>query len=108
MQQLIREEFEGRTIISVAHKLETVLDFDKVVVLDNGEIIESGNPRLLLSANSAFCKLYNTYRATRGDSGEAEEPATSEPLAAPAVIGEKHESMTEERLAEWGISFPER
>ncbi|KAJ4291830.1 hypothetical protein N0V90_009726 [Kalmusia sp. IMI 367209] len=51
MQKLIREEFVGRgcTVIAVAHRLQGVLDFDQVVVLDGGRVVELGRPAVLLA-----------------------------------------------------------
>jgi ATP-binding cassette subfamily C (CFTR/MRP) protein 1 len=60
MQQLIREEFSPSTIIAIAHRVNTILDFDRVLVLQNGSIIESGPPRDLIEKgkdHSAFAKL---------------------------------------------------
>lgn len=48
MQQIIHKEFEGYTIIMVTHRLEMVMDFDKVVVLDAGKVAENGVPRKLV------------------------------------------------------------
>ncbi|XP_052850782.1 ATP-binding cassette sub-family C member Sur isoform X2 [Drosophila gunungcola] len=39
--------FQGRTIITIAHRLTTILDYDRLIVLDQGRIIEDGNPREL-------------------------------------------------------------
>lgn len=58
MQRIIRENFSNHTIITVAHKLETILDYDRVIVLDAGRIIESGNPYDLLASESHFSSLY--------------------------------------------------
>lgn len=58
MQRIIREKFAKHTIITVAHKLETILDYDRVIVLDSGHIIESENPHNLLASNSHFSSLY--------------------------------------------------
>lgn len=44
VQELLREAFAGRTILAVAHHLSTIMDFDKVVVLDDGKIAEVGKP----------------------------------------------------------------
>lgn len=47
MQKIIREEFEGYTIVMVSHRLEMVLGFDTVVVMDKGCVVESGDPKVL-------------------------------------------------------------
>ncbi|KAE8360003.1 P-loop containing nucleoside triphosphate hydrolase protein [Aspergillus caelatus] len=59
MQQVIREKFSNHTILTVAHKLETILDYDKIIVLDAGRIVESGSPYALLASDTShFSKLY--------------------------------------------------
>ncbi len=59
MQQVIRAEFSHCTVIMVAHRLDSLLDFDVVAVLDTGRLIEVGSPRALLSsAGSAFGRMY--------------------------------------------------
>ncbi|KAJ5562000.1 hypothetical protein N7535_003537 [Penicillium sp. DV-2018c] len=65
MQRVIREKFCNHTIIAVAHKLDTILDFDRVVVLDAGRIVENGEPYALLTdAKSHFSRLYASAMAT--------------------------------------------
>ncbi|KAJ6131239.1 hypothetical protein N7523_001699 [Penicillium sp. IBT 18751x] len=64
MQRVIREKFCRHTIISVAHKLDTILDYDRVVVLDAGRIVEIGEPYVLLTEpKSHFSKLYSNALA---------------------------------------------
>ncbi|KAL3448733.1 P-loop containing nucleoside triphosphate hydrolase protein [Aspergillus insuetus] len=59
MQRVIREKFSSHTVLTVAHKLEFILDYDKVVVLEEGRIIETGVPYDLLSQDgSHFRRLY--------------------------------------------------
>ena len=65
MQKIVVEDFKDRTIIVVAHRLETILDFDRVVVLDQGRLVEDGSPSQLLQRNSAFKALYDVYRNER-------------------------------------------
>uniref|UniRef100_A0A8H7NNV7 ABC transporter n=1 Tax=Bionectria ochroleuca TaxID=29856 RepID=A0A8H7NNV7_BIOOC len=61
MQRVLREELQGRTLIAIAHKLNTVLDFDRVVLIDKGKPMESGNPQeLLADPASMFSKLYRS------------------------------------------------
>lgn len=59
MQAIIRSEFRPTTVIVIAHRLDTLLDFDMVAVMDKGELVEVGNPKALLSSKeTAFSKLY--------------------------------------------------
>lgn len=71
MQQVIRERFASHTIIAVAHKLDTILDFDKVALLDEGVLVEFDRPHELLSnTSSAFHKLYYSSYAGQNDFDE--------------------------------------
>ena len=59
MQKIIREEFQEHTIITVAHRLETIADADVVAVLDAGALMEWGRPAELLEReNSMFKSLH--------------------------------------------------
>jgi ATP-binding cassette subfamily C (CFTR/MRP) protein 1 len=59
VQKLLRSKFPHHTLISVAHKLDTILDFDKVVVMNQGQLVEYGSPhRLLERQGSWFKSLY--------------------------------------------------
>jgi ABC-type multidrug transport system fused ATPase/permease subunit len=62
METLIRNEFQNRTVIAVSHKLESMLDYDKVVLLDQGKLVEFDTPDNLLSRDSAFKRLYTNSR----------------------------------------------
>ncbi|KAJ5200204.1 hypothetical protein N7472_005408 [Penicillium cf. griseofulvum] len=60
MQDTVRSEFKGFTVIAVAHRLEMIMDFDRVVVMDTGKIVEIGNPEVLKGlAGSRFGELVN-------------------------------------------------
>jgi ABC-type multidrug transport system fused ATPase/permease subunit len=64
MQRLIRRKFANHTIIAVAHRIETIMDFDKVAVLDAGRLVEFDTPYNLLDVpGSTFGKLYNSALA---------------------------------------------
>jgi ABC-type multidrug transport system fused ATPase/permease subunit len=68
MQRLIRKRFANRTIIAVAHKLDTIMDFDKVAVLDAGRLVEFDSPYALLEKpQSAFSRLYNATMSSDMD-----------------------------------------
>jgi ABC-type multidrug transport system fused ATPase/permease subunit len=70
LQELVRTAFKDATIIAVAHRLETILDFDNVALIDNGVVVEYGNPQQLLARPSAFKALYETYRKKSHGSDE--------------------------------------
>ncbi|KAJ4856963.1 ABC transporter domain-containing protein [Trichoderma breve] len=56
MQALIREEFAEYTTIMISHRLDAVMDFDRVLVMDRGQIVESGRPRELVQQESSMFK----------------------------------------------------
>lgn len=58
MQRLIREAFCDRTVIAIAHRLDTISDFDRIALLRKGKLIEFDSPRNLLNKDSAFKDLY--------------------------------------------------
>ena len=60
MQKVIRSEFNDCTIIAVAHRLDTIMDFDRIALLSGGELIEFDTPQALLGRPSAFRELYNS------------------------------------------------
>lgn len=47
IQEIIRAEFGGYTVVAVSHRLDMIMGFDRVVVMDTGEIVEVGNPVVL-------------------------------------------------------------
>lgn len=58
IQETIRTEFKDRTILTIAHRLNTILDSDKIVVLNQGEIAEFASPaELLKRKDSLFYSL---------------------------------------------------
>lgn len=59
IQTTIREKFGNCTILTVAHRLHTIMDCDKVLVLDAGRVIEYGSPLELLTSASESKMFYN-------------------------------------------------
>ncbi|KAF7591124.1 hypothetical protein BBP40_001960 [Aspergillus hancockii] len=58
IQEIIRTEFKDYTVIAVSHRLNMIMDFDRVVVMDTGEIVEVGNPAVLaIQAGTRFGDL---------------------------------------------------
>lgn len=58
IQRTIRTEFKHKTIITIAHRLNTVIDSDKILVLDQGRVVEFDSPQNLLEKEGGhFWKL---------------------------------------------------
>ncbi len=61
IQEGLEVVMQGRTSIVIAHRLSTVQNADRIIVLRNGKIIEEGTHRSLLAAGGHYAELYNTY-----------------------------------------------
>ena len=62
IQKIISKEFKDRTVITIAHRIHTVVDSDLVLVLSDGRIAEFDSPSKLLERNdSFFSKLIKEY-----------------------------------------------
>ena len=60
IQQALQNIMQHKTVIAIAHRLSTLKNMDRIIVLDNGKIIEDGTPHKLLKNKSGlFCRLYN-------------------------------------------------
>jgi ABC-type multidrug transport system fused ATPase/permease subunit len=58
IQNTIKEKFSECTLLTIAHRLNTVIDYDRILVLDFGKIVENDSPQNLLSnKNSLFYSL---------------------------------------------------
>ncbi|KAJ3164514.1 hypothetical protein HK101_000431 [Irineochytrium annulatum] len=70
IQETIRTEFGGATVLTIAHRLRTVVDYERVIVLDQGEVIENGTPLELIEGSPI-----GAFRKMCVDSGEFEDLA---------------------------------
>ncbi len=61
IQESLEELMKNRTSIVIAHRLSTVKDADRIIVIDKGEVIEQGSHEALLKKEGEYANLYNTY-----------------------------------------------
>ncbi|KAJ2812585.1 Canalicular multispecific organic anion transporter 1 [Coemansia furcata] len=60
VQELIRKEFSDCTVLTIAHRLDTIMNSDRIVVMDKGTIAEIGTPQELLAKDGMFALLVKT------------------------------------------------
>ncbi|KAH2722334.1 hypothetical protein KXW29_000304 [Aspergillus fumigatus] len=55
---VLRDRFSECTVIAISHRLHSIIDFDQVLVIGDGQVLEAGNPRQLLGGENVFKALY--------------------------------------------------
>lgn len=57
---------EGKTLITIAHRLNTIVDYDEIIVLEEGKIVESGTHTILIQKKGIYWRMYNEYILSGG------------------------------------------
>ncbi|HEY93364.1 MAG TPA: ABC transporter ATP-binding protein, partial [Dehalococcoidia bacterium] len=69
IQQSLDKVARGRTCIIIAHRLSTITNVDRIIVLEHGNIVETGNHRELMAQKGVYYNMFETLSRT----GEDEE-----------------------------------
>ncbi|PAA86201.1 hypothetical protein BOX15_Mlig002177g4, partial [Macrostomum lignano] len=65
VQDTVRREFASATVVAIAHRISTIMDYDRILVLDGGRVVEFAPPReLLADPSSAFHAMARSARLT--------------------------------------------
>ena len=57
IQNTIKSQFGDCTVLTIAHRLNTIINYDKVMVLDQGELVQFGTPEELLNQEGLFKEM---------------------------------------------------
>ncbi|KAG5784249.1 hypothetical protein H9Q73_002081 [Fusarium xylarioides] len=60
IKTVIESEFKDHTVVFITHRLDTIIDFDRVIVMDKGCVVELGEPKSLLASGAKFKALWAT------------------------------------------------
>ena len=75
IQKALVRLLEGRTGLVIAHRLATIRGADRIVVLQNGQVVETGNHAELIAAGGLYARLYALNYASFDDMpGRVPEP----------------------------------
>jgi ABC-type multidrug transport system fused ATPase/permease subunit len=59
VQQALAELTIGRSVLAIAHRVSTIQDYDRIIVMDHGRIVEQGKHAELLAKNGHYARLYH-------------------------------------------------
>lgn len=65
VQKALEDAMSGRTVIVIAHRVSTVVNADKIVVMKDGRVVEEGTHRELAERNGAYARLHNLNNRAR-------------------------------------------
>lgn len=62
LEESTKKLMQGKTVITIAHRLNTIFQADQIIVLDEGKIIEQGTHNELINKNGLYASMANTYQ----------------------------------------------
>jgi ABC-type multidrug transport system fused ATPase/permease subunit len=62
IQKIIRQRFTNCTVLTIAHRLNTIMDYDRILVLNEGTVAEFGTPQELAEMRGIFYNLVRQHK----------------------------------------------
>eukprot|EP00250_Pteridium_aquilinum_P005352 c15461_g1_i1 orf=573-5420(+) len=98
IQRTIREEFKSCTMLIIAHRINTIIDCDRILVLDAGRALEMDTPEnLLADAGSAFSRMVES-------TGSANAQYLKSIVLDEVNAKAKMNGLADEKMRRWGVS----
>ena len=86
IQEALDHLMEGRTTLIIAHRLSSVVKADRIIVLEEGRLVESGNHGELVAAGGVYAELMAQQQEIEDDHADRSEPAHAPDEPAHAVV----------------------
>lgn len=87
--EMVRRDFAGKTVLSISHRLSTIMSFDEVLVLDRGRVVQQGVPSQLAGQPGLFRSMISKELLPAEDYVVSEvlpEVASQRPVSLPTVV----------------------
>ena len=65
IQQVIRHKFKNSTVLTIARRLNNIMDHDKVLVLDGRRVVEFDKPQVLMRNGGVFAEMAKSQNQTK-------------------------------------------
>lgn len=86
LEESTRELMRGRTVITIAHRLNTIFQADQIIVLNEGKIIEQGTHRELIALNGMYASMVKTYKQVESQTSKVKTETPNTPDLRPSTF----------------------